>query len=328
MASGAELTELLDIKVRRQDGVKDPASGFPILVMKAVNAVGGIDEKPDIALAHGVLQDLAKLIQNEAAEMAVGEHSEIWDIQNLVEAACLMRCFLEGELYGDEDDGEMLKSAGDGLVFKAHRKFSSDERKSLASEGKALPDGSYPIPDEDALRRAAILARSGHGDVAAAKRLIAKRAKELGVANPLANDTKKDAPDESTDLPQVRDADSTVQVQDGSDGVNKDTETSEGDQPEDGDVVAKQIADAVAEATKADRERMEALAAEVAKMRETPIPGGPMLAPTASQRDTRAKSDLLAKAAYHRRQANAVGDRQLARFHREKAAEAEASANA
>lgn len=54
-------------------------------------------------------------------------------------------------------------------------------RKALAAKGQALPDGSYPIPDKSHLHAAAVLAASGHGDVAAAKRLIRKRAKELGV---------------------------------------------------------------------------------------------------------------------------------------------------
>lgn len=72
----------------------------------------------------------------------------------------------------------------EALVFK--RDFSTEDRQKLASEGKALGDGSYPMPDADAVRRAAILARSGHGDVAAAKALIGRRAKALGVANPLA----------------------------------------------------------------------------------------------------------------------------------------------
>jgi hypothetical protein len=54
-------------------------------------------------------------------------------------------------------------------------------RKALAAKGQALPDGSYPIPDKAHLHSAAILAASGHGDVAAAKALIRKRAKELGV---------------------------------------------------------------------------------------------------------------------------------------------------
>ena len=71
------------------------------------------------------------------------------------------------------------------ILGKDHREFSADQRREQASAGNALPDGSYPIPDKDALRRAAILARSGHGNVAAARRLISRRARELGVANPL-----------------------------------------------------------------------------------------------------------------------------------------------
>lgn len=77
------------------------------------------------------------------------------------------------------------------ILGKDHRDFSADRRRELAGQGNSLPDGSYPIPDKDALRRAAILARSGHGNVGAARRLIARRAKELGVANPLSADDEK-----------------------------------------------------------------------------------------------------------------------------------------
>ncbi len=329
-------TELLDISVVRQDGVKQPASGFPILLMKsaaekAVNAVGGIDEKPDIAGATGVLQAIARLIQSEAAEMAVGATGELHDIQTLCEAASLISYFRSNEMWGDEDDGETLKGAG--LVFKAHRKFSSDERTSLASEGNALPDGSYPIPDEDALHRAVTLARSGHGDVAAARRLIAKRAKELKVPNPLAGDTKKDA-HEGTDLPGVRTADGDVpgapEARAAAEGVTKtsgEPAPVQGAAAPEGDA-ATQIEKAVAEATKASEERMKALEAEVAKMRSTPLPGGPMLAPTAAQRDEREKAGNLAKAAHFRSLADKVQDRQLARYYREQAAAAETAVQA
>ena len=65
------------------------------------------------------------------------------------------------------------------------RDVGAAERRDLASEDHALPDGSYPIDNTGDLHNAAVLARSGHGDVAAARRLIARRAGELGVANPL-----------------------------------------------------------------------------------------------------------------------------------------------
>jgi phage I-like protein len=59
---------------------------------------------------------------------------------------------------------------------------SADERKLAVKEGNALPDGSYPIRNTAQLHAAAILAASGHGDAAAAQKLIRRRAKELGVA--------------------------------------------------------------------------------------------------------------------------------------------------
>lgn len=67
------------------------------------------------------------------------------------------------------------------------KKFhSAKNRRTLAAQGKALPNNSYPIEDTEDLKSAAILARSGHGDVDAAKRLIARRARQLGAPNPLA----------------------------------------------------------------------------------------------------------------------------------------------
>lgn len=58
---------------------------------------------------------------------------------------------------------------------------SASDRRNLAKKGNALEDGSYPIPDKAHLHKAATLAATGHGDVPAAKRLIRKRARELGV---------------------------------------------------------------------------------------------------------------------------------------------------
>lgn len=59
--------------------------------------------------------------------------------------------------------------------------LSHAQRMVLAKDGKALPDGSYPCPDAAHVRAAAVLAASGHGDAAAARKLIRKRAGELGM---------------------------------------------------------------------------------------------------------------------------------------------------
>jgi len=71
---------------------------------------------------------------------------------------------------------------------------STAERRELASHGHALADGSYPIANAGDLGNAAHLAASGHGNAEAAKKLIARRATELGVSNPLTeNDSGKEA---------------------------------------------------------------------------------------------------------------------------------------
>ena len=73
----------------------------------------------------------------------------------------------------------------------AKRDYSQAQRRRLASQGHALEDGSYPIADAEDLRNAAVLARTGHGNVNGARRLIARRARELGVTNPLEDSAEK-----------------------------------------------------------------------------------------------------------------------------------------
>jgi hypothetical protein len=83
-----------------------------------------------------------------------------------------------------------VKTAG---ADTTKRDVSATERRHAADEGHAVTndDGhiSYPIENAGDLENAARLARSGHGDVAAARKLIARRARELGVANPLDDDS-------------------------------------------------------------------------------------------------------------------------------------------
>lgn len=91
---------------------------------------------------------------------------------------------------------QMLRA--EAAIYK--RDFADEQRKKLASEGKALPNGTYPIETSADLHPATVLARSGHGDTAAAESLIARRARDLGVSNPLETATKK-AEDVSIEVP-------------------------------------------------------------------------------------------------------------------------------
>ena len=184
---------------------------------------------------------------------------------------------LLGHNPGDTHDKPSEKELADGFTYepddvaKDSRTFTAAERKKHAADGNALPDGSYPIPDKDALRRAAILARSGHGDVKAAKRLIARRAKELGVPNPLDTDDKATSKAAAaTDGAVVAEEATTV-----------DTEAIEA---------------AVAKALAPSQERITALEGELAKaqadlteMAARPIHGGPVL--SAASARTAAKAD-------------------------------------
>lgn len=67
------------------------------------------------------------------------------------------------------------------------RKFSKEEREKLASEGKALPDGSYPIDSKKDLKNA-IRAYGRAKNPNIVKAHIIKRAKEMGETSLLPED--------------------------------------------------------------------------------------------------------------------------------------------
>lgn len=64
----------------------------------------------------------------------------------------------------------------------AKRQFSTQQREDLASEGKAMPDGSFPIANEQDLRNA-IYAINRAKNPDAVKAHIKRRAKAMGAEN-------------------------------------------------------------------------------------------------------------------------------------------------
>jgi len=68
-----------------------------------------------------------------------------------------------------------------GLVTLTPASETAGGRRKAAASGHALPDGSYSIEDEAHLHKAAVLAASRHGNWQAAKTLIRRRARDLGV---------------------------------------------------------------------------------------------------------------------------------------------------
>lgn len=93
-------------------------------------------------------------------------------------------------VYSDDPEWDQLREADHPnwiLMQEAPRTFSGDVRKKYASSGVALPDGSFPIPDKDALSRA-IRAIGRASDPAKAKAHIITRAKALGATAMLPDD--------------------------------------------------------------------------------------------------------------------------------------------
>ena len=270
-----DLTEITKLTAEQLHGVFSPANGVPFLLMKAI-------ADPTVP----VLKDAPVQAELDAAE----REDAAWAA---LEAAA--------------------DSLGVGKVAKAHRDFTMDERRDLAKRGHALSDGSYPIPDADALRRAAILARSGHGNVAGARALIARRAREMGVSNPLEKGPKrpKNKPARKATMdPSTQQAPAAP--------VDGDTGVKYATPDEVGQIVKAAVAEAVAPFSEF-----------MAKVAQQPAPRGP--ATSAAPRATPpeggpTRDELLAKAASYRTQAQACGDGAMAADYRLMASEAEEQA--
>lgn len=250
-----DITELVDIDPERVDLVKNPANGFPVLIMKAVNAKGEVNEKPDIAGAETILQKLAQLIIAEAEELGAGQWGEICDIELLTQAAYLMRCFRNGE----EMNAEMSKAQ-------------------LESE-------------------------------------VTKRAEELGVTIQFPDNASKDSDMETPVTPEDKTSAAPEAPQ-----ADKPAETVEKS-------LAELVKEEVAKAVQPLEERNKALEGEMAVLKSTPIPGGPVVTIPGVQRSQNERAAAAADAARFRRLAKSVSDQDQVRFYEMKAAEAEKLAN-
>jgi uncharacterized membrane protein YkoI len=83
-------------------------------------------------------------------------------------------------------------------VIEGKKAYSQDERDVMAEKGQALPDGSYPIGDEDDLENA-VMAYGRAKNKAAARAHIEKRAKELGREDILPETWDEEEVDEETE---------------------------------------------------------------------------------------------------------------------------------
>lgn len=88
---------------------------------------------------------------------------------------------LDGEVLGydkyEPEEAEAIEAEAAEIALK--RAFSEDMRTQMAEEGKALPDGSFPISNAEDLKNA-ISAYGRASDKEAAKKHIMKQAKAMG----------------------------------------------------------------------------------------------------------------------------------------------------
>jgi DnaJ-class molecular chaperone len=318
------ITELEKIDAERIDGVGMPANGIPILMLKQLAA----------PVAKGA-RDCPKCSKNYDADHTgsrcenCGTDLPDAPAAKAADGVDCPTCKGDGKVMGDKRDCPDCDASGkvspdkakqlaakalladeyeDRLawVAKGGRNYSAGERKQMADDGRALPDGSYPVNDEHDLHSAAILQRSGHGDVKAAAKHIGKRARELGVANPLDGDTAKG--------------------QIAKEGATVDTETQTGDLTE---VVKAAVTEAAAPLLKRvdDLESSnKALAAELAKVKATPVPGGPVMSAAGQAKPP--GDDHAVKALRYERQAAELADPREADLYRQLAAQERAKITA
>lgn len=145
------------------------------------------------------------------------------------------------EMFIDEDESEARDIA--------KRFFSQEKRDSMANSGAAMDDGSFPINNAEDVRNAVRL--SGHHknhSEAEVRAHIVRRAKAVGAEG---------------EIPEGWES--------GNDGDEDDKVTKA--------VTADLVKAAVAEVNKAWEAKFESLSDELAKVRATPVPYGPVVIP-------------------------------------------------
>lgn len=286
--------------------------------LKAATPDGdGNDEAADLDGAAQVLVLLARLICSEAEELATGDFREAIDISILLDMVNALRYFIGREeeqsagSFAPVDDCEQVlvaMSARDDGLLKA--KYTAEQLRQMLKDGKAIANAkgepSYPIGDKDDLDKAINAVGRGKGDHDAIRAYIIKRAKALGASDMIPDGWNADGSISAAKAAQVSAATPALA-------------------PADEEQITKIVTKAVAEARSTDEERIKALEADLAKVRATPIPGGPMLLtpPRVAQGDEHAT-----KAAQYRATAERVKDPDARRGYLALAAEEDAKRTA
>jgi hypothetical protein len=256
-----------------------------------VNETG--NEGSDIDGAQAAIAAIATLIIAEAESLAAGNLNEACDISILVSAVESLKWFIareQGEDQGDDnlmlaDDAELLKAAapkgknGGKLAppFKKKDADNEDDSEDDAEDGDDTEDDDADDDEKPAAKKKAAKADAGE--------LLTKADADAAIKAAVAQALAAAAPETSpAETPE------TVTKAD----------------------LAEMVKAAVAEATSAAQERTDALAADLAKaeerlstqadelvktagavqaLRDTPLPGGPVLTRTSAQATAAVQTD-------------------------------------
>ena len=143
------------------------------------------------------LSDALALITRMDPQTAATEMRALSDPEmSQVSAAHTLLGHLMGMCVEPADDetggGSGMYSAGDVFEWRAAEKYSDADRAAMAKSGDALPDGSYPIKDQEDLANAIhAVGRGGdpHGTI---RKHIMARAKALGLSKMIPSDWNSD----------------------------------------------------------------------------------------------------------------------------------------
>lgn len=167
------------------DGESAECLGWHLLDESAMNSKSAFVQDGELVDFKQAAEIATKTIQGDVisvdADVFEGFDSYAVEIEGLDGKSYDVFVSLDGEVLGyDEytlEEAEEIEAEAAEIALK--RAYSEDERDKMAKKGNALPDGSFPIADEEDLKNA-VQAYGRAKDKEAAKAHIIKRALDLG----------------------------------------------------------------------------------------------------------------------------------------------------
>lgn len=179
MPGGAQLERIEGKTIRRLTDldIKEYSYAHPTTIAHPDALVTNVK-----AMSEGDFNGAGGILTQEVLQHLKAAHK-----QHCKDPNCTLRAAGLSDDDDDDDSKTIIETAsynawGETVEFK--RDYDADTRKKYAKEGVAMADGSYPIPDKDALGDA-IQAFGRSKNKAATKRHIVKRARALGAMDAL-----------------------------------------------------------------------------------------------------------------------------------------------